>query len=45
MDEELVLHVAMLVVILWLSVYLCVVTLLLMYVLNKALYDSGLHLM
>ena len=45
MDEELVLHVAMLVLSYGCSVWLCVVTLLLMYVLNKALYDSGLQLM
>ena len=45
MDEELVLHVVMLVVILWLFCVTLYFTLLLMYVLNKALYDYGLHLM
>ena len=48
MDEELVLHVVMLVVILWLfCVALCChfTPQFLMYVLNKTLYDSGLHLM
>ena len=44
MDEELVLHVVMLLVILWLFAVACVVTLLLVYGLNKALYDFGLHL-
>ena len=41
----LTLHVTMLVVILWLFCVALCFTLLLMYVLNKALYDSGLHLM
>ena len=45
MDEELVLHAVMLVVILWLFCVALFVALSLVYMLDKALYDSGVNLM